>query len=171
MGRALWLFGMVAAGGLALGCGGSLVMDVGDDDTGIGDDDTVDDGMREDVFEQRVAAATDVLFVVDNSCSMAEEQQALQSNFYNFIQTGAMRIRREATTRSTPPSETTTRSTFRCPAHYWPSWTWTEKALDPSSRSTRIIHTNWISRSTSTRSPTAWSSCPPPYPRPTPSCG
>ena len=86
MGRALWLFGMVAAGGLALGCGGSLVMDVGDDDTGIGDDDTVDDGMREDVFEQRVAAATDVLFVVDNSCSMQEEQTALQSNFWNFIQ-------------------------------------------------------------------------------------
>jgi len=86
MARAWWLVGLLGIGVLALGCDGSLVMDVGDDDTVAGDDDTVDDGMREDVFEQRVAGETDVLFVVDNSCSMEEEQQALQSNFYNFIQ-------------------------------------------------------------------------------------
>ncbi len=88
MARRRWVlaFGLQASIVLALGCDGPKVMDVGDDDTVAGDDDTVDHGLREDEFEQRVAAATDVLFVVDNSCSMEEEQNALQSNFYNFIQ-------------------------------------------------------------------------------------
>ncbi len=40
----------------------------------------------EDEFIQRTAEASDILFVVDNSCSMAEEQAALQQNFWNFIQ-------------------------------------------------------------------------------------
>jgi len=40
----------------------------------------------EDIFIQRTAEASDVLFVVDNSCSMQEEQQALMTNFWNFIQ-------------------------------------------------------------------------------------
>ncbi len=40
----------------------------------------------EDEFIQRTAEASDILFVVDNSCSMQEEQAALQSNFWNFIQ-------------------------------------------------------------------------------------
>ena len=40
----------------------------------------------EDVFIQRTAEASDILFVVDNSCSMQEEQQALMTNFWNFIQ-------------------------------------------------------------------------------------
>jgi hypothetical protein len=42
--------------------------------------------MREDIFIQRTAEASDILFVVDNSCSMQEEQQALLTNFWNFIQ-------------------------------------------------------------------------------------
>ena len=55
---------------------------------GGGDDDTteVDDGTREEHFEQNAAEATDVLFVVDNSCSMEEEQNALMTNFEYFIQ-------------------------------------------------------------------------------------
>lgn len=55
---------------------------------GGGDDDTneVDDGIREEHFEQNVAEATDVLFVVDNSASMEEEQDALMTNFEYFIQ-------------------------------------------------------------------------------------
>jgi len=40
----------------------------------------------EDVFIQRTAEVSDILFVVDNSCSMQEEQQALMTNFWNFIQ-------------------------------------------------------------------------------------
>jgi hypothetical protein len=40
----------------------------------------------EDEFIQRTAEASDILFVIDNSCSMQEEQNALQTNFWNFIQ-------------------------------------------------------------------------------------
>ena len=40
----------------------------------------------EDTFIQRTAEASDILFVVDNSCSMIEEQNALNTNFFNFIQ-------------------------------------------------------------------------------------
>jgi len=40
----------------------------------------------EDIFIQRTAEASDILFVVDNSCSMQEEQQALMTNFWSFIQ-------------------------------------------------------------------------------------
>ncbi|MCK6527481.1 hypothetical protein L6R50_07910 [Myxococcota bacterium] len=39
-----------------------------------------------ETFLQRVAAASDILFVVDNSGSMEEEQEALAQNFWNFIQ-------------------------------------------------------------------------------------
>ncbi len=44
------------------------------------------DTLLEDTFIQRTAEASDILFVVDNSCSMIEEQNALQTNFWNFIQ-------------------------------------------------------------------------------------
>jgi hypothetical protein len=57
---------------------------VGDDDTGVGDDDTDDAVTVQDVFAQS-GDPTDVLFVVDNSCSMQEEQQALMDNFGLFI--------------------------------------------------------------------------------------
>lgn len=39
-----------------------------------------------ETFVQRVAPASDILFVVDNSGSMEEEQQALAQNFWTFIQ-------------------------------------------------------------------------------------
>ena len=39
-----------------------------------------------DLFTQTAAAAADVLFVVDNSESMSEEQDALAQNFQHFIQ-------------------------------------------------------------------------------------
>jgi hypothetical protein len=61
-----------------------------DADDDAGDDDSLDpiddDDRHVDEFIQVAAAAVDVLFVVDNSCSMQEEQAALQSNFWNFIQ-------------------------------------------------------------------------------------
>ncbi len=41
---------------------------------------------EEDVFVQRTAERSDVLFVVDNSCSMIEEQTALMDNFWTFAQ-------------------------------------------------------------------------------------
>jgi hypothetical protein len=40
----------------------------------------------EDLFQQDTAEASDILFVVDNSGSMVEEQQALADNFDVFIQ-------------------------------------------------------------------------------------
>ncbi len=39
-----------------------------------------------ETFVQRVAPASDILFVIDNSGSMEEEQTALAENFWNFIQ-------------------------------------------------------------------------------------
>jgi hypothetical protein len=40
-----------------------------------------------DLFQQRTVEASDVLFVVDNSCSMQDEQDELAANFESFIQT------------------------------------------------------------------------------------
>jgi hypothetical protein len=44
-----------------------------------------------DIFEQSASRAVDVLFVIDDSCSMDEEQQALADNFERFIQQASMR--------------------------------------------------------------------------------
>ncbi len=44
-------------------------------------------GENLDVFEQALKSSADLLFVVDNSCSMAEEQANLASNFSSFIET------------------------------------------------------------------------------------
>ncbi|MFZ5475551.1 MAG: lamin tail domain-containing protein [Myxococcota bacterium] len=41
---------------------------------------------HEDVFQQERINTVDVLLVVDNSCSMYEEQEKLSTNFPNFIQ-------------------------------------------------------------------------------------
>ena len=40
----------------------------------------------QDEFQQRTVEASDVLFVVDDSCSMEDEQEELADNFDNFIQ-------------------------------------------------------------------------------------
>lgn len=42
------------------------------------------DGLQQDTFMQ-AAAAVDILFVVDDSCSMGDEQAALSTNFASFI--------------------------------------------------------------------------------------
>lgn len=39
-----------------------------------------------DTFQQRTVEASDILFVVDDSCSMEDEQEELAANFDNFIQ-------------------------------------------------------------------------------------
>lgn len=39
-----------------------------------------------DEFQQRTVEASDILFVVDDSCSMEDEQEELASNFDSFIQ-------------------------------------------------------------------------------------
>lgn len=41
-------------------------------------------GRNLDLFEQPIRGASDILFVIDNSCSMAEEQANLQNNFSYF---------------------------------------------------------------------------------------
>jgi len=66
------------------GCTGTVAID--DDDTATPqDDDSADEGRYEETFIQ-VADPTDILFVVDNSCSMQEEQNALMANFWSFMQ-------------------------------------------------------------------------------------
>ncbi len=69
---------------LSPACPGELLVEGEGDD----DDDTTgqDDGWREEVLAQTAAAAVDVLFVVDNSASMIEEQNALLTNFWSFAQ-------------------------------------------------------------------------------------
>ncbi len=44
-----------------------------------------------DRYEQAQKQAVDLLFVVDDSCSMADEQQALAANFGNFIRAAVVR--------------------------------------------------------------------------------
>jgi hypothetical protein len=66
-------------------CTGSLAVGDDDDTTSIADDDSAGTDLLEDLFVQS-ADAIDILFVVDNSASMLEEQNALQSNFWYFIQ-------------------------------------------------------------------------------------
>ncbi|MCK6544713.1 choice-of-anchor D domain-containing protein [Myxococcota bacterium] len=44
------------------------------------------DPTNEDRFTQLETPEVDILFVIDNSCSMSEEQTSLTSNFSNFIQ-------------------------------------------------------------------------------------
>jgi hypothetical protein len=44
------------------------------------------DPVNEDRFEQLETPEVDILFVIDNSCSMSEEQASLTANFQSFIQ-------------------------------------------------------------------------------------
>ncbi len=44
-------------------------------------------GENLDIFQQPLRSSADLLFIVDNSCSMAEEQSNLSSNFTTFINT------------------------------------------------------------------------------------
>lgn len=43
-------------------------------------------GENLDVFEQALKSATDILFIIDNSCSMSDEQSNLSSNFTAFAE-------------------------------------------------------------------------------------
>lgn len=45
-----------------------------------------EDALNEDKFEQLETPEVDILFVIDNSCSMSEEQASLTGNFSSFIQ-------------------------------------------------------------------------------------
>jgi len=79
---------LFVCGSLLGACGGGAD-DTFEGDDDVGDDDTADDDtappLAEEVFVQEVQP-TDVLFVVDNSCSMAEEQDALDVHFAGFLQ-------------------------------------------------------------------------------------
>jgi hypothetical protein len=45
-----------------------------------------EDATNEDTFTQLETPEVDILFVIDNSCSMSEEQASLTANFESFIQ-------------------------------------------------------------------------------------
>jgi len=72
---------------LMVGCppGGVLVDDDAADDDAADDDDDSGPAIQDDLIEIEGSGMADVLFVVDNSCSMAEEQTALMDNFFFFL--------------------------------------------------------------------------------------
>lgn len=53
--------------------------------SGMGDAPSLDSPRRQDVIQQTTIPEVDILWVVDNSCSMAEEQRKLANNFDAFI--------------------------------------------------------------------------------------
>lgn len=53
---------------------------------GAGDAPTLETPRQQDVITQTTIPEVDILWVVDNSCSMADEQARLSSNFGSFIQ-------------------------------------------------------------------------------------
>ena len=67
----------------ALGLGGGLIMALA---LGACTENNFYTQKHTDVFQQARRNTVDVLLVVDNSCSMVEEQNKLASNFQAFIQ-------------------------------------------------------------------------------------
>ncbi len=86
--RGAFLFGgLVACGGSGEeGVEGANGATDSDEPTGETDAPVVDDGLRSERFEQTVLPALDVLWVVDNSGSMQEEQEDLGAAFPVFLQ-------------------------------------------------------------------------------------
>jgi len=79
------LFALVAGAAVGIGCQDYSLQGPGDWQP-ADQPEQLGETYLEDEFIQRTAEASDILFVVDNSCSMYEEQAALQANFWNFIQ-------------------------------------------------------------------------------------
>ncbi|MCB9637486.1 MAG: choice-of-anchor D domain-containing protein [Myxococcales bacterium] len=98
---------VIPTGGLGLQAGQSVEVTLGYTPTDLGQDrgtleikhtfapqsplfvplqgEGIQEDEQKDVFNQNTTPAADILFVVDNSCSMGEEQQNLATNFQSFI--------------------------------------------------------------------------------------
>lgn len=86
------------------------------------------DGTHEDDFVQRQTGDADILFVIDNSCSMAPEQDALGRNFRSFIEiadSGLLNYRIAVTTTDVSQGDDSAEGRF--------------VPLDPDERARRIV--------------------------------
>lgn len=70
---------------LLVSCSDTQLVTVYEEATVVGQPDALGATQWVDEFQQRTIAASDILFVVDDSCSMQEEQEALAANFDAFI--------------------------------------------------------------------------------------
>ena len=69
----------------ALGCSDSELRVIYEEPTLYEQPDALGPTIWTDEFQQRTVEASDILFVVDDSCSMSDEQEELDSNFESFI--------------------------------------------------------------------------------------
>ena len=67
------------------GCSDTQLVTIYEQPSIVGQPDALGPTEWADEFQQRTIAASDILFVVDDSCSMSEEQEALAANFDAFI--------------------------------------------------------------------------------------
>jgi hypothetical protein len=78
------LLGLVVL--VAAGCASETSISGGEDAFGVDNPAQLDTQKQEDRIVQVTTPQVDVLFAIDNSCSMAEEQAALTDNFDLFMQ-------------------------------------------------------------------------------------
>jgi hypothetical protein len=71
---------------LLAGCSETQLITIYEQPSIVGQPDALGATQWVDAFQQRTIAASDILFVVDDSCSMSEEQEELASNFDAFIE-------------------------------------------------------------------------------------
>lgn len=70
---------------LLVSCSDTQLVTIYQEPTIVGQPDALGPTLWADEFQQRTIAASDILFVVDDSCSMSEEQEELSENFDAFI--------------------------------------------------------------------------------------
>ncbi len=70
---------------LLVGCSETQLVTIYEQPTVVGQPDALGPTLWADEFQQRTIAASDILFVVDDSCSMEDEQEELADNFDAFI--------------------------------------------------------------------------------------
>ena len=85
--RSLAVLVMVATGLGLLACSETELRLIYEEPTFYEQPDALAPTRWTDTFQQRTVEASDILFVVDSSCSMQDEQEELAANFESFIQT------------------------------------------------------------------------------------
>jgi hypothetical protein len=80
-----WAALILSAGALAIGCSESELRTVFEAPEFFDQPDALGPTEWRDTFQQRTVAASDILFVVDSSGSMGDEQEELAANFERFI--------------------------------------------------------------------------------------
>jgi hypothetical protein len=70
---------------LLVGCSETQLVTIYEQPSIVGQPDALGATQWEDEFQQRTIAASDILFAIDDSCSMSDEQESLANNFDAFI--------------------------------------------------------------------------------------